>query len=242
MDEPRGRDNRTVTAEMLRHLPMPVQRYLHFTGVVGQPWINTVHLRQRGRFRTAADRPWMPMSAEQRYATDPPSFVWNARFKIAGLPLIRARDRYQDGKGHMFARLAGLFRLFDVRGEKLDQGTMMRYLNEMIWFPIAFLGENVTWDAVDDSSAQVSFHDCGKSVSARMHFDGEGRVTDFNALRYREAGGTFSLDPWSTPITGYGRFAGLRLPVRGKAVWNLPSGDLEYAVLEILEIEYNRPA
>jgi hypothetical protein len=43
-------------------------------------------------------------------------------------------------------------------------------------------------------------------------------------------------------MTAYGEFAGLKLPVRGQAVWNLPSGDLTYAELEITQIEYNTPA
>ncbi len=75
-----------------------------------------------------------------------------------------------------------------------------------------------------------------------MFFDEAGRLTNFTTMRYREIGGEFSLDPWSTPITSYGVLAGLNLPVRGKAVWNLPSGDLEYADLEIKKVEYNSAA
>jgi hypothetical protein len=236
------RNDRLVTAEMLQNLPEPVQRYMIYTGVVGKPWIDTVHLKQAGRFRQGLDRPWMPMTAEQWYTTNPPAFVWNARFKVAGLPLVRARDKYESGQGHMFGKIAGLFTIFDIRGEKLDQGTMLRYLNEMMWLPSTFLGENISWRSVDDHSAQVIFTDCSKSVSARMFFDEVGRLTNFTAMRYREIGGEFSLDPWSTPITSYGVRAGLNLPVRGQAVWNLPSGDLVYADLEITEIEYNTAA
>ena len=93
--------------------------------------------------------------------------------------------------------------------------------------------------SVDDQSAQVIFNDCGKSVSAYMFFDEAGRLTNFTAKRYREIGGEFSLDPWSTPITSYGKRAGLNLPVCGQAVWNLDAGDLVYAELEITEIKYN---
>ncbi len=230
---------RLVTTDMLEELPEPVQRYLNYTGVVGYPWIETVWLKQRGKFRQGLERPWMPVTAEEIYTTDPPSLVWNARFKIAGLPLLRAKDRYENGHGHMFGKLAGLVTVFDVTGEKLDQSTMLRYLNEIIWFPTAFLGENISWEEVDENAAKVTFTDHGKSVSATMHFDDTGRLTNFTTMRYREIDGDFSFDPWSTPITGYGEFAGLNLPVRGEAVWNLPAGDLKYADLEIIEIEYN---
>lgn len=233
--------DRIVTKKMLEKLPAPVRRYMDYTGVVGKPWIESVYLKQSGRFRQGLERPWMPLAAEEFYTTDPPSLVWNARFKIAGLPLLRARDSYESGQGHMYGKLAGLFTVFDMRGDKLDQATMIRYLNEMMWFPTAFLGENVTWGEVDDGSAEVTFSDGGKSVSGRMVFDDDGRLTNFTAMRYREIEGDFSLDPWSTPITGYGTLAGLNLPTRGQAVWHLPSGDLPYAELEIAEVEYNTP-
>jgi hypothetical protein len=142
----------------------------------------------------------------------------------------------------MFGKLAGLITVFDVSGEKLAQATMIRYLNEIMWFPTAFLGENITWKDVDSHSARVTFSDCGKSVSGRMDIDDAGRLTNFTAMRYREIDGDFSLDPWSTPIMGYGKRAGLNLPIRGQAVWNLPSGDLPYADLEITDLEYNSAA
>ena len=231
-----------ITPDMLENLPEPVQRYMAYTGVVGKQSIDTARLKQVGRFRQGLERPWMPVTAEEFYTTNPPSLKWNARFKVAGLPLLRARDKYASGKVHMFGKLAGLITVFDVRGEKLDQATMIRYLNEIMWFPTAFLGDNITWEEVDAQSAQVTFSDGGKSVSGRMIIDDEGRLTNFTAMRYREIDGEFSLDPWSTPIIDYGERAGLNLPVRGQAVWNLPSGDLLYADLEITEVEYNYAA
>jgi hypothetical protein len=242
MKTPREYNHRIITADMLLSLPEVVQKYLKYTGVVGYPWVDTVRLKQVGKFRQGPDRPWMPMTAEETYTSEPPSLLWNARFKVAGLPILRARDHYVAGHGHMFGKLAGLFTVFDVRGEQLDQAAMMRYLNEIMWFPTAFLGDKIAWTDIDEHSAQVSFTDHGKSVSAKMFFDAQGRLTNFTSLRYREIEGEFSLDPWSTPISGYGKLAGLDLPVRGQAVWNLPSGDLPYADLEITEIEYNSAA
>ena len=230
-----------VSTEMLGRLPAPVQRYMQFSGVMGKPWIHHVRLTQTGRFRIGPNRPWMPMRAIQTYTTNPPSFIWDARFKLFGLPLLHATDRYVSGHGHMFGKLAGIYTLFDVRGEELDQGAMLRYLSEMIWFPIAFLGENIHWEPVDDGCAQATFTDSGKSVSGKLFIDPEGRPINFTTMRYREISGAFSLDPWSTPMTGYDERAGLTLPMRGQAMWHLDSGALPYVELEIGEIEYNTP-
>lgn len=237
-----GTDNpRLVTADMLKNLPEPAQRYMNYAGVVGRPWINTVRIKYSGQFRMAIDKPWMPIKAEQFYTTNPPGFRWNAQLKMAGLWLARGHDTYKAGHGHMFGKVAGLFTIFDARGAELDQGTMMRYLNEMTWFPIALLSDYVTWQEVDDHSVDVTFTDCGKSVAARFIFDEVGRLINFVTQRYRENKGTFTLDTWTTPMTEYGTFAGLNLPVRGQAVWKLPAGDLPYADLTLSEVEYNGP-
>jgi hypothetical protein len=98
----------------------------------------------------------MPVTAVQTFSTNPPGFVWKARFKVAGLPLMSARDAYQDGHGHMYGKLAGLFTIFDARGPQIDQGTLLRYLGEMIWFPAAFLWKNISWQSVDENTAQVT--------------------------------------------------------------------------------------
>lgn len=234
-------NTRIVTADMLKHLPEPAQRYLNYTGVVGQPWINTVRIKYTGRFRMAADKPWMPIKAEQFYTVNPPGFHWKARFKMFGLWLMSGSDTYKAGHGHMFGKVAGLYNIFDARGEELDQGTMMRYLNEMTWFPIALLSDYVTWQAVDDRSVDVTFTDCGKSVTARLIIDEAGRLTNFITKRYRENKGSYTLDTWTTPMTEWGQLAGLNLPIRGQAVWKLPTGDLPYADLKLTEIEYNGP-
>lgn len=230
---------RLVTAEMLEHLPAPAQRYLNFTGVVGKPWIDTVRIKFAGKFRQGIDKPWMPMRAEQFYTTNPPGFLWQAQFKMAGLWLMRGQDLYKAGHGHMFGKVAGLFTIFDARGAELDQGTMTRYLNEMVWFPTALLSDYVTWQGVDDHSANVIFTDADKQVTARLFFDDAGRLTNFVTQRYRENQGKYTFDTWETPMTEYGVLAGLNLPVRGQAVWKLADGDLPYADLRLTEIEYN---
>lgn len=241
MNAPVNTNTRIVTADMLKHLPEPVQRYLNYTGVVGQPWINTVRIKYTGRFRMAVDKPWMPIKADQVYTTNPPAFRWQAQFKMFGLWLMNGDDTYQHGQGHMFGKVAGLFKVVDFRGEEMNQGTMLRYLNEMTWFPIALLSDYITWQAVDDSSVDVTFTDCGKSVTARLFFGDDGRLINFSAMRYRENKGSFTLDRWDTPMTEWGVLGGLNLPIRGQAVWKLPAGDLPYADLKLTEIEYNGP-
>lgn len=227
-----------ITEEMLIDLPAPVQRYMRWTGVIGQPWLHSARISQDGHFRLSAERDWMPMVAEQTFTTRPPGFQWNARFKMFGLPLLSAQDTYRQGQGHMFGKMAGLFTVFDDRSEKLTLGAMTRYLSELIWLPAAYLHDFINWQAVDHNSAIVHFSDAGRTVSGTMHFDDDGRPLAFTAERYREVDGTYELTPWSTPCLAYGQLAGLNLPVRGQAMWHLPEGELPYVDVTIKAVSY----
>ena len=127
---------------MLEKLPAPIQRYMNYTGVVGKEIPKSIELKYTGRFRQSTEQPWMRMIADQFYTTDPSSFVWQAKFKMMGIPLLGVTDRFENGKGSMLGKLAGIFTIFDVKDhEALDQGAMMRYLNEMMWFPAAYFNE-----------------------------------------------------------------------------------------------------
>jgi hypothetical protein len=236
-----ARTSSVVTEADLSGLPPPVQRYMNFTGVVGKPWINTVHLKYTGKFRMALDKPWMPIHADQVYTTNPPGFLWKAQFKFAGLPLMFGTDSYKAGHSHMQGKVAGLFTVVDGQGDEVDQGTSIRYLQEMTWFPIAYLGENISWKAVDDHAADVTLHDNGKDFTGRMYFDDAGRLLTFVAQRYGDFNGSYQVQTWTTPTREYGLFCGLKLPVAGLGVWQLASGDFSYVDVHLTAVEYNQP-
>ena len=231
---------KTITPEMLATLPAPIQRYMEYTGVVGKQIPTSVAVKYTGQFRQSLEQPWMPMVAEQRYTTDPASFEWQAKFKMMGIPILRVTDRYEQGKGSMRGKLAGIFTIFDAKDHKaLDQGSMMRYLNEVMWFPTAYFSEKFAWQAIDDASAQITYTDFGRSISATLFIDAEGKLTNFIGERYRELNGEYTLDKWSTPITSYAEFNGLRLPGGGTGTWLLPEGELTYIELSLQELHYS---
>jgi uncharacterized protein DUF6544 len=227
-----------VTEDMLGGLPEPVQRYLRYTGIVGKPLVRTVYLRQQGRVRLAGQR-WIPLRAQEWFSVRPPGFVWDATMRVAGIPVGRARDMYQGGQGRMLVKAASLVTVADVDGEEMDQGSMMRYLSELMWFPSAFLEDNISFRAIDATSARVTMTDHGKTATATLFFDSAGRLTNFMARRYAIAGESRDLHMWSAPVTGYGEFEGLKLPVRVKAVWQLTEGDREDIDVTLTDLRYD---
>jgi hypothetical protein len=164
-----------VTEEMLTGLPTPVRRYLRYTGVVGKPVPGTIWLRQQGRMRPGPGQPWMPLVDEEHYSVDPPGFVWAGTLRAGPVAVARARDMYAGGHGRMLVKVASLWPVADASGGQTDQAAMMRYLSEMMWFPAAFLAGNISFEAVDDSSARVTLTDDGQTATGTLFFDTRGR-------------------------------------------------------------------
>ena len=234
-----ARKDRVVTEQDLVGLPDPVQKYLHYAQVIGKQWINTVRLQQRGYFRMKQGQKWMSLSANQYYTTDPPGFIWQAKVKANPFFWISGEDKYYQGKGNMKIKLCSFIKVADVAGPKLDQGAMLRYLSEIIWFPTAYLGDYIKWDSVGSDSAKATMSYGGITASAILCYDDAGRLINFTTDRYMGMDDKATLEKWSTPIGEYAEKNGFMIPIAGKAVWNLSDGNFTYFDGEIIDIEYN---
>jgi hypothetical protein len=242
LDAPRRPHPPVVTEEMLAGLPEPAQRYLRYAGVVGRPMVDTVRLRQRCRMRPGPGMPSFPLVAEQWYTVDPPGFIWDATVPVEGLPLVRGRDGYLEGRGLMTIRLGSVVPFVNASGPEMDDASLLRHLSEMTWFPSAFLRANVTWEGIDESNVRVTLTDGERRATGVLEIDAEGRLVAFRAERHAMVGKGFELRPWTAPTYAYGELAGLQLPVSGAAVWTLPDGsELEYITVELIELEYDPP-
>jgi hypothetical protein len=224
---------------MLQELPAPVQRYLRYSDILGKPVMRTAYVKQKGTMQLSPGGRRIPLDFHTYYCTQPPGYVWSGTMHIGPLPLARARDLYRAGQGNMLVKAASFVTVVDGKGEEMNQGSMMRYLSEMSWFPAAFLSDVISFEAVDDTSARVRFTDGGRRVTGTLHIDEVGRLTDFTAQQWRTRGNGYELTPWSATPTGYGEMEGLRLPIQGKGVWHLPEGDHEYIESEITELRYD---
>jgi hypothetical protein len=184
----------------------------------------------------------MPFKAEQYYVTNPPAFIWKVKMKAFPIISVRGRDLFFQAKGNMLIQIPPFINVANAHGFEIDQGTLVRYLNEIMWFPTAYLNEYIKWESINSNSVKATITHGGVTASAILYFDYEGKLTNFKAQRYYTEGNKSSLETWTTPIKEYKDINGMRLPAKGEGVWKLDSGDFPYIKVEITDMEYNNPS
>ncbi|MGI5912223.1 MAG: DUF6544 family protein [Syntrophomonadaceae bacterium] len=230
-----------VQEKDLEGLPEPVQRWLRYSQVVGKDRITTVRSKQSALLRTKQDQPWMATEAENYYTIPQPGFIWHAKIKAAPLVHIAGRDKYYQGNGNMLIKFLSLFTVANAKGKEINQGSLIRYLAESVWFPTAALNSYIIWEEIDSNSAQATISYKGITAAGTFFFNEKGEPINFIAERYMESNGEYSLETWSVLVGDYKEFSGFKVPTTGEVTWKLKTGDFKWFQFELKEIEYNTP-
>jgi hypothetical protein len=230
-----------ILPESIEGLPAIVQTWLRRSNVIGKEKISTVYLTQKGRMQTKPDATWMHFEAEQYFTTSSPGFIWNVSVDAGNFITIAGRDKYVMGHGNMLIKAMNLIPIANKSGKEIDQGTMLRYLVEMSWFPSAALNDYLTWEPVDETSARAIMRDGDITVSGIFSFNSKGDIIGFEAKRYRDFNGKYSLETWSIRMTGYKIFNDIRIPNKSEVTWKLEAGDFTWLEVEVTDIAYNAP-
>jgi len=229
-----------VTREMAASVPPVVQKWLERSQIIGKEAPQIIHLQQTGTMRTAPDGKWMPFDAEQWFTTDRPGLLWLATVAAAPGIDLAGRDKYENGKGHMLIKLLSLFPVADAKGKEIDQGTMLRYLGEVVWFPSAALSDYIRWEQLDSLKARATMTYGGVTGSGVYEFAGSGDLVSFQANRYYDRKGGATLEDWHihTEPDGYKEFEGVRIPAKLAVTWKLREGDFTWLNVEITDLHY----
>ena len=230
-----------VDLESLDGLPDPVRSYFEAVIRDGQSPVRTVEIEQAGEFRLGGRTgDWKPMTATQYYTVSPPGFVWDAA--IETFPLVPARvvDAYEDGDGTLEARILSLIPVAKAGpSPEMNEGELLRYLGEAVWFPTALLpSTGVAWEAIDAQSARATLEDGSNTASLVFHFDDEWLVDRVTGERYRQDDDRYA--PWVGSFDAYEWHDGFRIPTQASVEWDLPDGPLPYWRAQIEAVEYTR--
>ena len=226
-------------AALREQLPQPVRRYLQFALAGDSTTLRTMLLRHVGWFRTNPKQRWLPIKGEEYFTVGEPGFVWRATVRVAPLLWIEACDRLIDGRGNMLVKFRSIFTLVDASGTELDQGALLRWLAEVVWFPVGYVGDRIRWESIDSDSSRATLVHEGRSVTAIVEFDGEGKLVGLRGQRFRSVNGSTVLTPWKGLCSDYREFGGTRIPASVAVSWELPEGHFSYAKFQVTAIHPN---
>jgi hypothetical protein len=221
-------------------LPEPVRRYFHYAVSAEAPATRTARLQHDGFFRTKPNQKWLAIRGEEYFTVAVPGFVWNATLWSAPPLWIEARDLLQSGHGNMLVKINSAITIADAKGPELDQGASLRWLAEAIWFPYAFVGDQVRWEPIDVHSARAMLVQQGLPVAVTFEIDNEGQLTNMRSDRYRDLGkGQSVLTPWVAQCLEYCTFSGFRVPTAVDVAWEIDQQRFSYARFRVTTLEYN---
>ncbi len=238
-------ESEIVTKEEVNKLPKPVQKFLSFSGVIEKKKPQNIRLVQKGalrihftdKWRKEERKRWLPFKAVQYISTNPPGFIWFANVKS-----FQSTDILMDGKGSISTNHMGFKKKADITGKEVDEGSLLRYIAEMIWFPAAMVNDYIRWEAIDDTSAKATLKVNDKSVSGTFKFDNEGKIVNFIGERhFHVTQGHHILGRWETPVEKYKEISGIKIPSFVKGVWDFDEDTKQLLFSEALvsDVQYD---
>lgn len=239
MEQTETLEKTTVSETEIRELPEPVQKWLKVSGVVGKEKIQSVWLKQKVRMKMKPTQEnWDEAVAEQYFTIREPAFVWKVKMKVFSFISIVGRDKFVNGKGEMMIKMFSLFNLVNEKGEKMDEGTMQRFLGEIVWFPTAALSPYINWESIDNYSVKASMNYRGTSASGIFTFNENGDFVKFSTLRYLGNNPNSKRYDWVINAIERIEINGISIPTKLDVNWLLDDGIWKWLEIEILDIKY----
>ncbi|WP_116451627.1 DUF6544 family protein [Blastococcus litoris] len=227
-----------VTEAEVARLPPVAGRYVRAMGVVGRPRTASFRAHVTGRFRRRPDQPWMPLDAWQYNSAVEVARLFRMRLVVGRAVPMWGWDTYRDGRGRMLGKALGLVTVADGSGPEFDIGELTTWLDDAVLIaPGMLLDRRISWDSLGDDSFRVAVTDSGRTVSAEVFLDDDGRPRDVRSRdRWADLPGGPVRALWSTPVEGWTVVDGRPRMTGGAAVWHLPDGEFRYAEMRLVDL------
>ncbi len=221
----------------IQFLPVPVQKYLRYTGALDKPKVRNMRITFDGEMR-GRRKDWFSFRSVQYNFFDQPSRLFFMKAKINGIT-VPGYHSYDNANATMDIRLFGLVSIVKEKGPIMNKAETVTVFNDMcIMAPAALIDKRIQWEAIDDSSVKATFINDSIEISAILHFNEFGQLVNFIS-NDRHSVDDMKAYPFSTPMMDYKEFDGRNIPSYGEAVWHYPDGEFIYGKFSLLEIEYN---
>ncbi len=233
--------NEILTESDLQHLPEAVKKYLRLTGVVGREKVYNMKLAFEGKIRSRPTDNWMNLKVRQTSFFKNPTRIFYLRANKMGVP-VTGLHLYKNAKAEMVIKLAGLVKIVDVRGPKMDKAETVTHFNDMcLMAPATLIDENISWHEVSPYKVEANYTNGQNTISATLYFNDKGELFNFisNDRFDLSVPGSPQKYPFSTPVSVYKNHGGLYLAGRAKTIYHKPDGDFCYGDFSVKSIEYN---
>lgn len=224
----------------IKDLPEVIQKWLKNSGAIGREKTQNGKIIQTAQMKMKPDQEnWSTAKAMQYTVIPEPSFLWTVDLKMNRFMWFKGRDKFQEGKGAMLIKMNSLVNMVNETGEKINEGSLQRFLGEMVWFPSLAVSPYVSWEAIDDLSARATMSYKNTTGSGTFYFDENGDFVKFIALRFQGNEADAQRREWILTVDDYKFFEGIKVPSEMKATWRLDNEDWTWLQLKIEHIEYN---
>ncbi len=230
-----------LSGEDIQHLPLPVQKYLHFAGAIGKPKVYNFRAVFSGQMKQDRNGKWMGIHSEQYNFFNEPARIFYIKSKLFGIP-FDGLHLFAERNAAMQIKIAHLLQFADAKGEKMNQSETVTLLNDMcLMAPATLIDKNIQWEMIDLLTVKARFTNGINTISATLLFDEQGALLNFiSDDRYLSADGKkYERYTWSTPVKEYKEVNGRKVCSRADAIWHTPEGEFNYANFTMEEIEYN---
>jgi len=234
-------ENSIITESDIKDLPEPVQKYLRYTGVIGKEKVKNFRVVGEGQFKTDPNKGWFKTNIEQYNFIDNPRRIYYIKVSMSGLPVVGLHV-YKDTKATMVIKAAGLVTVADAKGDIMNKAETVTVFNDMcLLAPASLIDKRIQWETINPLKVKAIFNNNGVKISAELYFNEKGELINFisNDRYMTSSGESYQSAPWSTPVSDYKDFNGIKISSYGEAHWSLPEGDYCYGKINIKEVQYN---
>ena len=226
-----------LTETDIVHLPLPVQKYLRYAGVINKEQVENVKIILDVEMR-AKGKDWFKATSVQYNFFNDPARLFFMKAKMFGIT-VPGYHRYVAAKATMDIRLFGLFPIVKQSGDIMNKTETVTLFNDMcLLVPAALIDNRIQWEPIDSLTTKAVFTNKGISISAILYFNEKGQLINFISDDRTEVN-EMKQYRFSTPVNGYRNINGINVMSGGEAIWHYPDGEFTYGKFSLNNIQYN---
>ncbi len=218
-------------------LPLPVQKYIRYTGAIGKPKLKNMKIVFDGEMRDKG-KGFFKFTSVQYNFFESPARLFFMKAQMYGTTVC-AYHCYQNATATMQVKLLGLFNVVNVKGIEMNKAETVTLFNDMcLLAPASLIDKRIEWKPINNLSTSAVFTNGENKISATLYFNEKAELINFISDD-RYAVSEMKKYRFSTPVKNYITIDGHTIMQYGEAVWHYPEGEFVYGKFNLNSIKYN---